>query len=58
MTPTILATTEEALKHLGQHQPSNDRFELAVKDAFTWKGKPDVGRKSKNEGGNFIGTVI
>jgi len=42
MSPTILATTEEALEHLGQHQPSNDRFELAVKDGFTWKGKPDV----------------
>jgi len=41
MSETIIATAEEGIRHLEAHQPVGDRFELAISNSFTFKGKPD-----------------
>lgn len=41
MSENIIATAEDGIKHLEAHPPSGDRFELAISDIFTFKGKLD-----------------
>ena len=41
MSENIIATAEDGVRQLEVHQPSGDRFELAVSSSFTFKGKPD-----------------
>ena len=41
-TMTIFHTAEELLAHVKAAKPTGDRFELAIADSFTFRGKPDV----------------
>jgi hypothetical protein len=37
----IIMSAEDGIKHLEAHPPSGERFELAISNSFTFRGKPD-----------------